>query len=495
MGGMPTLTVTSPVTGFHIGDVPLHSSADTSDAFSRARLVQPAWAATPVAQRKKIMLRLHDLLLERQAEFLDIIQDETGKNRASAFDEILDVAVTARHYAHAAARLLKPRRTRGAVPVLTRTHVERAPKGVVGIISPWNYPLALALSDAIPALLAGNAVVLKPDEKTPHTALRALALLEEAGLPRDVMQVLTGRGAVTGQAVAQECDYLMFTGSTAVGRRLGATAGERLIGFSAELGGKNPLIVAPDADVARAARGAVTACFSNSGQLCISIERIYVHRAVADAFLTAFIAETGAMRIGGGREWTVDMGSLISVEHKDRVASLVRDAVSRGATVLAGGRELTDLGPAFYSPTILTDVPSDAELFGEESFGPVVAVQVVDSIDEAVLLANESPYGLNASVWGAGPTARKIASRLHTGTVNINEGFAAAWGSLDAPMGGWKQSGVGRRHGDVGLLKYTEERTVAVQRTLPLSGPATMPREQYAQVMSKALRYGRVVLR
>ncbi|WP_231587531.1 succinic semialdehyde dehydrogenase [Corynebacterium comes] len=492
---MTTLTVTSPATGSHIGDVPVHSAADTSDAFSRARLVQPAWAATPVAQRRKIMLCLHDLLLERQAEFLDVIQDETGKNRASAFDEILDVAVTARHYAHAAARLLTPRRVRGAVPVLTRTHVERVPVGVVGIISPWNYPLALALSDAIPALLGGNTVVLKPDEKTPFTALRALALLEEAGLPRDVMQVLTGRGVVTGQAVAQECDYLMFTGSTAVGRRLAATAGERLIGFSAELGGKNPLIVAPDADVARAARGAATACFTNSGQLCISIERIYVHHDVADEFLTAFIAHTEAMNIGRGREWTLDMGSLISEEHKLRVAALVHDAVSRGATVLTGGRERSDLGPAFYSPTILTDVPSDARLFGEETFGPVVAVEVVDNIDEAVARANESSYGLNASVWGSVPTARKIASRLQAGTVNINEGFAAAWGSLDAPMGGWKQSGVGRRHGDVGLLKYTEERTVAVQRMLPLSGPSSMPRERYAQVMSTALRYGRVMLR
>ncbi len=220
-----------------------------------------------------------------------------------------------------------------------------------------------------------------------------------------------------------------------------------------------------------------------------------MHADVADDFLTGFIAATDAMRVGGGRDWTVDMGSLISEEHKFRVASFVDNAVSRGATILTGGRELDELGPAFYAPTILTDVPSDAELFAEETFGPVVTVQVVDSLDEAVARANESDYGLNASVWGAGPTAQKIASRLQTGTVNINDGFAAAWGSLDAPMGGWKQSGVGRRHGEVGLLKYTEERTVAAQRGLSLRGPADMPREQYAQVMSKALRYGRVLLR
>lgn len=492
---MTTLTVTCPATGSHLGDVPAHSPAATRDAFARARLAQQTWSTTPVAERKQIMLRLHDLLLERQAEFLDIIQDETGKNRGSAFDEILDVAVTARHYAHAAPRLLRPRRVRGAVPVLTRTHVERAPVGVVGIISPWNYPLSLALSDALPALLAGNAVVLKPDEKTPFTALRAAALLEEAGLPPNVLQVLTGTGPVVGATLAEECDYLMFTGSTAVGRELGAVAGKRLIGFSAELGGKNPLIVLPSADVERTARGAVAACFTNSGQLCISIERIYVHRDVADAFLPAFIEATEAMRIGPGREWTTDMGSLISAEHRLRVTELVDDALSRGATLLAGGRALEELGPAFYSPTILSDVPSDAGLFDEETFGPVVAVEIVDTVDEAVARANESHYGLNASVWGAADEARRVASRLQVGTVNVNEGFAAAWASLDAPMGGWGQSGVGRRHGDVGLLKYTEERSVAVQRMVPLSGSTGVPRERYAQAVSTALRYGRVLLR
>ncbi|MCS5478087.1 succinic semialdehyde dehydrogenase [Corynebacterium sp. YIM 101645] len=492
---MTTLTVTCPVTGSHIGDVPAHSPAATRDAFSRARLAQQSWSTTPVSQRKQIMLRLHDLLLERQAEFLDIIQDETGKNRGSAFDEVLDVAVTARHYAHAAPRLLRPRQVRGAVPLLTRTHVERAPVGVVGIIAPWNYPLSLALSDAIPALLAGNAVVLKPDEKTPFTALLAADLLAEAGLPDDVLQVLTGTGPVVGDTIARECDYLMFTGSTAVGRELGAIAGQRLIGFSAELGGKNPLIVLPSADVARTARGAVAACFANSGQLCISIERIYVHRDIADDFIPAFVEATEAMRIGPGHEWSTDMGSLISPEHRLQVEELVSDALSRGATLLTGGRALDELGPAFYSPTILTDVPTDAHLFGEETFGPVVALTIVDSVDEAVARANESPYGLNASVWGDVAEARRVASRLKVGTVNINEGFAAAWASLDAPMGGWGQSGVGRRHGDSGLLKYTEARTVAVQRGVALSGSSGVPRERYAQVVSTALRYGRALLR
>lgn len=492
---MSTLTVTSPTTGSRLADVTAHTADDTAEAFRRARAAQAGWAATPVRERREIMLRFHDLVLDRQEELLDMIQDESGKNRASAFDEILDVTVTARHYAYAAERLLRPKRVKGALPVLTRTHVEHAPKGVVGIIAPWNYPLSLAVSDAIPALMAGNAVVLKPDEKTPLTALLAVELLRGAGLPVDVMQVVTGTGEVVGQAIARECDYLMFTGSTAVGRTLGAVAGERLIGFSAELGGKNPLIVAPDADPGRAVHGARQACFSNSGQLCISTERIYVHRDVAEEFVDRFVAEVEAMRVGGGRGWTVDMGSLISAEHLAGVDSMVKDAVTRGATVLTGGRALPDLGPAFYAPTVLANVPADAELYRNEVFGPVVAVEVVDSLDEAVAKANDSEFGLNASVWATPRTGRRLASQLEFGTVNVNEGFAAAWGSVDAPMGGWKSSGLGRRHADEGLLKYTEARTVAVQRVTGISGPPGMPKERYVAALSGVLKLGKRVLR
>ena len=456
--------------------------------FLAARHAQSQWSATPVADRKAIMLAFHDLVLERQAELLDIIQEETGKSRADAFNEVMDVAITARHYAYRAARLLRPRRAKGALPVLTGTHVERAPKGVVGIIAPWNYPLSLAVSDAIPALLAGNAVVLKPDEKTTGAARLAAALLAEAGLPTDVLQILEG-GADAGQRVVAECDYLMFTGSTAVGRKLAAQAGERLIGFSAELGGKNPLIVLPSADPAQAARGAVGACFSNTGQLCISVERIFVHESVADEFTAEFVAATEALRLG--QAWTDDVGRLISQEHLGRVSEMVTTAVSQGARVLTGG---THEG-LYYAPTVLVDVPHHADLYTREVFGPVVYIERVATIDEAVTRANETNYGLNASVWGAVRQAREVASRLEAGTVNINEGFAAAWASVDAPMGGWKQSGVGRRHADEGLLKFTEPRTVAVQRLMPLSGPSDLPRETYAKALTTALRLGKRLLR
>lgn len=492
---MNSITVISPSDGRILGEVPAHDAQATSRAFTRARQAQATWADTPVSERRDIMLRLHDLVLDRQEQILDTIQDESGKNRASAFDEVMDVAVTARHYAYAAAPLLRPERARGALPLLTSVQVQHSPKGVVGIIAPWNYPLVMAVSDAIPAILAGNAVVLKPDDKTPLSALLAAELLREAGLPEDVFQVVTGLPEEVGQQILTECDYLMFTGSTKTGRLLASQAGERLIDFSAELGGKNPLIIAADADLDKAVPGAVRACFANSGQLCISIERIYVHRELATEFTERFVAATRDLRVGAGYGWTVEMGSLISGEQVARVQSLVDDALNRGATLLSGGHALPELGPCFFAPTVLSGVPREAELFTEEAFGPVVAIEVIDTEEEAIRRANDSDYGLNASVWAKPATGRRIAARLEFGTVNINEGFAAAWGSLDAPMGGWKSSGVGRRHADEGLLKYTESRTVALQRMLPISGPGQLSRERYARTLSTALKWGRRVLR
>ncbi|AKK10086.1 NAD-dependent aldehyde dehydrogenase [Corynebacterium uterequi] len=422
---------------------------------------------------------------------MDLIQEESGKNRLSAHEEVLDSAMTARHYANRARALLKPRRVTATLPGITRVWVQREPVGVVGIIAPWNYPLTMAGSDAFAALMAGNAVVLKPASHTPRTALLLAELLGEAGLPEDVFSVLPGRGDEVGAVIVEHCDYLMFTGSTATGRELAAQAGRRLIGFSAELGGKNAMIVADDADIAKAARGALNACFSNAGQLCISIERIYVHESVAEEFTAEFVRHVNAMTVGPGRGWEVDMGSLISEEHAQRVSELVDDAVREGATVLTGA---TSLGGRFYAPTVLADVPPQARLYREEVFGPVVYVETVASNDDAVRRANDTDYGLNASVWAAPATGRALASLLHAGTVNINEGYAAAWISLHAPMGGWKQSGVGRRHGDQGLLKFTEARTVAEQRFMPVAGPSQLSRARYAEVLAKALRLGKGLL-
>lgn len=437
------------------------------------------------------MYRYHDILLERQDEMMDQIQADTGKARKDAHEEILDSAITARHYANQARRLLKPRRVRSTIPIVTTTHVEHDPVGVVGVIAPWNYPLILALSDALPALIAGNAVVLKPDQKTTSTAQLAASILYDAGLDPDLLQVIPGSGKEVGQMIVAECDYLMFTGSTPTGRGLAAQAGERLIGFSGELGGKNPLIVTADADVDKAARGAVRACFSNAGQLCISIERIYAHRDVAEEFTHKFLAEVEAMRVERSADWGVDMGGIISADHLKKISGMVDDAVAHGATVLTGGKEIGEL---LYAPTVLVDVPESAELYREEVFGPVVYIETVASDDDAVSRANDTAYGLNSSIWSTPARGRALASRMQTGTVNVNDGYSPAWISMHAPMGGWKTSGLGRRHGDHGLLKYTEPRTIAVQRFMPLTGPESISREAFAGIASTALRLGKRIL-
>lgn len=493
--GNETVTIKNPADGTIVGTTHYYGADKASECIARARAKQPEWAKTPVKERKKIMLRYHDLLLKHQKELLDIIQDENGKNRRSAFEEVLDNALTARHYAYRAEKLLSPDRAKAALPIATKTQVQHAPVGVVGIIAPWNYPLVLSISDAIPAIMAGNTVVLKPDSSTPLTALRAAQLLAEAGLPKDVLTVVPGSGREVGQQMVQEVDYLMFTGSSATGSKLAAQAGERLIGFSGELGGKNPLIVTADADVDKIVSGVRHACFSNSGQLCISIERIYVHRDVADRFIPAFTRAVEKMRVAGGHDWDTDMGSLINEDQVDTCVEFVDDAVAKGATVAVGGKRLADLGPAFYAPTVLLNVPEDAKLYREEVFGPVVYIEVVDSHEEAIRKANDTSYGLNASVFGKATTAREIASQLEAGTVNINEGYAAGWSSIGAPMGGWKRSGVGRRHGNGGLLKYTESRTVAEQRIVPIAGPDTLAPEKWANLLTTALKYGRDILR
>lgn len=460
-------------------------------AFQKAREAQRQWANTPVQERTRIMKTFHDRVLREREFLMDIVQLETGKNRLSALDEVLDVAGNARFYANKAPRMLASKAHPGALPILTKNRVQYVPKGVVGQISPWNYPLALGISDAIPALLAGNAVVAKPDWNTPFTLLAVVDLLYQSGLPRDLFQVVTGAGKTVGSAIAQRCDYLMFTGSTATGRILGKTAGERLIGYSAELGGKNPMIIAADADLDTVVREAPSACFSNSGQLCVSIERIYVEAPLYDAFVRRFAEAVQAMRLGAGFDWNVDMGSLINQTQLDSVQGFVDDAVARGAKVLAGGRPRPDLGPYFFEPTVLVDVPSDAKLRTEEVFGPVVYIEKVENLEEAIELANDTEYGLNASVFAASETGWETASRINAGGVGINDGYAATWASIASPLGGMKQSGMSRRHGQEGLLKYTEARNVAEQRILSIRGPKGMSPKLYGRVMSYALLLGK----
>jgi len=485
----PPDLVVSPLDGEPLGSVPRSGADDVGRAAERARVVQEDWSQRPVSERAEPFLRFHDLLLERQDEILDIVQLETAKARKHAFEEVADAALVARYYAHHAEGHLAPQRRRGALPGLTTAWEYRPPKGLVGLIAPWNYPLSLSVSDAIPALVAGNAVLVKPDRQTPFTALWAFALLEEAGLPAGLVQTVTGAGSELGPALVAACDYLSFTGSTATGRRVGRQAGERLIGCSLELGGKNPMLVLADADLDAAVEGAVRGAFGNSGQLCISIERLYVHERILRPFVDRFVRRTRGLRLGVSLDYESDMGGLSSADQLAKVDAHVRDAVAEGARLLCGGRHRPDLAPYYYEPTILSGVTPAMEVFAEETFGPVVSVYPFESVHDAVERANASPYGLNASIWSADvDLALRIATRLQCGTVNVNEAYAAAWASVDSPMGGFKDSGLGRRHGAEGILKFTEAQTVAIQRGLPIGAPAGVADELFSRAMSQALK-------
>ncbi|MDL9935385.1 succinic semialdehyde dehydrogenase [Gordonia sp. ABSL1-1] len=485
----PTRPVLEAFSGVEMATIPVGTAADLEAAVARARVAQQGWATRTAAERAKVLARFAELVHTNAASLMDIAQAETGKARIYAQEEVLDVALTARHYATTGPKALAEHKVKGMLPGATSVRVRYQPKGVVGVISPWNYPLTLAVSDAVAALLAGNAVVIKPDSQTPYCALACAELLYQAGLPRELFAVVPGPGSVVGQAIVATTDYVMFTGSSATGATLAEQAGRRLISFSAELGGKNPMIITKGAKLADAVQGAARACYSNSGQLCISIERIYVDKAIADEFADRFAAFVSNMKLNAAYDFTADMGSLASATQVEAAEAHVADAVAKGAKVLAGGKRRADLGPFFYEPTVLTDVTDEMLCFRDETFGPVVSIYPVDSADEAIKLANATDYGLNASVFaGSSAEANAIADQLRAGTVNINEGYAAAWASTAAPMGGMGISGVGRRHGVEGLLKYTEPQSIAEQRFIGIDRAPFVPTKLYRAVTPAAVR-------
>ncbi len=454
-----------PFTGAPLPSIPQAHPEIVAATAALARTAVPQWAQRSVTDRARIMLRFGRLLADHSADLCTLMQWETGKARVHAAIEVQGVVSVALHYGRHAARYLRHRQAPGAIPRVVRAHIDYRPKGVVGVIAPWNYPLFLAVGDVIPALIAGNSVVSKADSQAPLTLLLALKLARQAGLPPEVWQVVAGPGAAIGAALIDSVDYLCFTGSTATGRDIARRCAERLIGCSLELGGKNPMIVRGDAAVDAAATGAVQACFSNAGQMCIGIERIYVHDSVYEPFVRAFVDRTRALRVSAEYSFDADMGSLTSPRQLDATSRHVQDARRKGAKVLCGGLARPDLGPLFYEPTILTNVTPGMLVHSEETFGPVVSIYAVPDDATAIAAANAGRYGLSASVWTRNlDEGRAVAAQIIAGAVNINDGYLSAIASLDAPMGGMRDSGLGRRHGAEGILRYTEPQTVTTQR-------------------------------
>ncbi|BBH68505.1 succinic semialdehyde dehydrogenase [Actinoplanes sp. OR16] len=487
--GKGTSTALAPFDALPTIAVPSCTADDVDAAADLARVAQRQWAALSFRARADVILRFHDLLVDRQDEVLDLIQWETGKARVHAWQEVLLLGTVARHYARHGHTYIADRPVRPAVPIATRVTEVRVPKGVVGIISPWNYPLYLGVADLIPALLAANTAVSKADEQTPLTLLWARALLAEAGLPEHVWQVVTGDGPAIGAAVVDASDYVCFTGSTATGRLVAEHAARRLIGVSLELGGKNPLIVRADADLDLAARGTVEAAFANSGQMCIHIERVIVHGKVYDAFAEALLAATSGLRLGQGLGFGYDVGPLASQSQLDKVSSHVRDAVAKGAAVLAGGRPRPDISPYSYQPTVLADVTGDMDVCLGETFGPVVSLHRVDGDEAAIAEANRGRHGLSASIFSTDTAAAEaMARRIRAGAVNVNDGAGLAIATVEAPMGGRGDSGLGRRHGAEGIRRFTDAQTVAVSRLGPLGPPPGRPIESFVALGNRQLK-------
>lgn len=451
-----------PATLEELGRVPVCQENDVQAALLRARSAQREWAALSFKERARVIKKARMLLVDRQDEISKLISRETGKPAMEALGgEVMPIANLMEYFGRRAAKMLRPERFSLSVFRNKHSTVRFEPLGVVGIISPWNFPFSIPMGAVVMALLAGNAVLLKPSEHTPLTALWAGQLFKDAGLPAGLLEILTGDG-ITGAALAGAAiDKLVFTGSVATGRKLAEAAARRFLPIVLELGGKDPMIVCADAPLERTANGAVWGAFFNCGQACASVERVYVVKAVAESFLGSVVEKTKALRAGA------DVGPMISERQLQIVLDHIADAVARGAQLLTGGRRIAGRAGYFLEPAVLANVDHTMRIMQEETFGPVLPVMVVDDEETAIEAANDSRFGLLASVWSRNPRrARDIAGKIEAGTVIINDSIYTH-GACETPWFGIKDSGMGVSHSHHGLREFVRMKHINVDR-LPL---------------------------
>ena len=447
----------NPATLEELGRVPKFSAAEVDSAVTKARSVQPAWAALSFHERAKYILRAKDILIDRQDEICDLIAGEVGKPRVEALaGEVIPVANLMDYFARTSAKLLRDEQFTLSVFRNKKSRIHFFPLGVVGIISPWNYPLAIPTGEVVMGLMAGNAVLLKPSEYTPLVGLKIGELFRAAGLPEGILQVLTGDGATGAALVAAAIDKIFFTGSVRTGKQIAETAARRLMPFVLELGGKDAMIVCADAPFERTVNGALWGAFCNCGQTCASVERLYVVEPIADKFIAAVVAKTKTLRVGIDGTQPTDIGSLTNANQLRIVTEQIDDAVAKGARVLTGGKRIASLPGYFLEPTILVDVSDSMRVMQEETFGPVLPIIIVRNEAEAIHEANRSNFGLLASVWTK-DTARgkQIAAQVEAGTVIIND-VIFTHGAAETPWFGVKESGCGVTHSKHGLREFVQ---------------------------------------
>ena len=456
-----------PSTGEEIGRLPLLSAADVNAAVTRARHAQPAWSKLSFRARARFILKARELVLAQVEEIASLVARETGKPPAEAISmEITPTLDLMQHFARNAERMLRRQKINiGQFGLMGRSsYLVHKPVGVVGIISPWNFPWATPLDEVVLALMAGNAVVLKPSELTPFTALKIGDVFKQANLPQGLLEIVTGDGSTGAALIEAGVDKIMFTGSVATGKRVAEAAARHLTPVVLELGGKDPMIVLEDANLPNAARAAVWGGFANAGQACASIERLYVHDSIAKQFTDLVIEETRKLKLGTPTTEEVDLGAMTNERQLRIVESHIEDALEQGAHIETGGRRVETTAGWFHEPTVLTNVDHSMDVMREETFGPVLPIMTFKTDDEAIALANDSIYGLTAAVFTSNiARGRRIAERIEAGTVMVNE-VVYTHAIAQTPWGGVKQSGYGRTHGRLGLLELVTPQHIHTNR-------------------------------